>query len=169
MSASRAVFTAMIPKRRIISGWLVISCGRSRMRSRKSSICSYIVSRRSSDKVSELPAAKRIRPFIIRSMTEFCITSVNMEKAGRFGSSPSAPSTALAMLPTPDCRGRNSLGMAPFFHSRSRKAATLCPICRVVSFCGVKAAMWSRAFVRTTPVIFFGSIFTLMCPARSFT
>ena len=38
---------------------------------------------------------------------------VYMVKAGTSGFSPKQPKTALATFPTPDCRGRNSLGMIP--------------------------------------------------------
>ena len=45
--------------------------------------------------------------------------------------SPNAPSTALAMFPTPDCNGRKVDGMIPRFMSAARKSATFCPILSV--------------------------------------
>ena len=87
-------------------------------------------------------------------MTEFWITSVYISKGGILESRPKALNTALAMLPTPDCRGRNVEGIMPRFISAERKSATFCPILSVTGSGALNPRASSGMSTSTTPTIF---------------
>jgi len=152
-----AVLIEMMPKRRTTSGLLEISDGRRISLSRKKSISSYIPCRQSLVTVSEQALPNFTRPSRIKPITEFWITSVYISKAGIVWSRPNAPKTALAMLPTPDCNGRNVEGMIPRFISAARKSATFWPILSVIGSAAANERASSGQFVSTIPTIFFGS------------
>ena len=63
----------------------------------------------------EHPLANLHLPVFINPITASCITSVYISKAGTSGLFPNPPNTAFAMFPTPDCNGKNSLGIKPAF------------------------------------------------------
>ena len=88
---------------------------------------------------------------------EYELLKLLMRNAGIVLSRPSAPSTALAMFPTPDCNGRKVDGMIPRFMSAARKSATFCPILSVNGSAAAKERASSGQLVSTTPTIFFGS------------
>jgi hypothetical protein len=76
MSASIMPFIAMMPRRRISSGWLLISCGRSTMRSRNWS--RLAVSSSAASGLSERAVAEALcsLPECIMSSMPSCSTSV---------------------------------------------------------------------------------------------
>ena len=102
MSTSMAVLTEMMPSRRMISGLLLISCGRSTTRERKNFRLSYTRFSAGGVTVNEQLLANVTRPRSSRSTTESCSTSVYISNGGIPGWLPSAPRTELAMSPTPD-------------------------------------------------------------------
>ena len=159
ISASNAVFIVMIPKRRTISGLLLISPGRStnlflkksRLENTSSSTVLLIV--------REQPLAKRHFPSFINLITASCTTSVYISNTGTSGLLPNPLNTAFAIFPTPDCSGRNSFGIRPFFNWETKKLQTLSPIRVVTSSTGANSFTLSGKLVSTIPIILWGSTF----------
>ena len=95
------------------------------------------------------------------------MTSVYISNGGMLWSLPNALSTALAMFPTPDCKGRKVEGMMPFRRSAARNSATFCPILSVTGSGSWKPRASSGIFVSTIPTIFSGSTWMYGNPMRS--
>ena len=167
ISASRAVFIVISPRRRTTSGLLVISPGRSMILSWKNPIFWNTSFNLSSLTVREQLLANLHFPSFIKSITASCTTSVYISKAGMSGFEPKQAKTALAMFPTPDCKGRNWGGIKPDFNCCARKLQTLFPIFMVTSSTGANGFTPSRLSLSTIPMIFFGSTLTTGTPIQS--
>ena len=167
MSASRAVFIVMTPSRRITSGLFDISAGRMITLSWKRSMFSKNSFMASVENVMEHVLAKRHLPDSISLSTESWMTSVYISNGGMSALASRRASTAFAILPTPDCNGRNELGMRPSFSSLIKKLHTFSPIIIVVSSLGANGCPPSGKLVFTMPTIFSGSICSVGVPAKS--
>ena len=76
-------------------------------------------------------------------------------------------STALAMLPTPDCSGSRFGGRRPFFTSCSKNSMRWPAIFSEVASGGLKGRFRSGAWVSTIATIFDGSTRKVVWPMRS--
>ena len=76
--------------------------------------------------------------------------------SGWNGPSSSPRRTALAMLPTPDCRGRRDAGRRPPFTSYARNSKRFSAILCDMTSTGLNAVLRSGEFVSTTATIFSG-------------
>ena len=92
------------PKRRIISGLLLISRGRSTMLLRYKSGFSLYICHTFGDGVKAQPDACDTLPILIRLNTASCKISEYIFKFSYFDWD-NPIKTALAILPTPDCMG----------------------------------------------------------------
>ena len=168
ISNSSAVFIAIIPKRRTISGWFEISWGRNTSLSLYCSKLLNTCALQRSDKTIELPDAKLSLPASIRSNVESCSTSEYIVRSLKSESS-SPIITALAMLPMPACSGPKLAGNLFWATSSLKKLTKWRAIAAVSSSGSVTVENESLWLVKTIPTIFAGSIGIAVLPILSST
>ena len=167
-STSTMPFMPMQPSRRTSSGWLEISCGRMMMRSRKKSISRVKDACASGLRAKPVHEATRSTPLRSRSSMPSWMTSVNAVRS-RNPLLARPASTALGMLPTPDCSGSRSAGMR-FLAIWCCRNSIRCPAMRsLVASTGLNGLLRSGALVRTTATTRSGSTFSAVSPMRSST
>ena len=124
-------------------------------------VASLYMAQTRGDGVKAQPDALVIFPILIRSNTESCKISENIFRFSNFDFA-SPASTALAMLPTPDCIGNICSGILPWRCSFSRKSTRFSAIFILFSSGGVRFRTWSRisdstiASIRSIPQVRYG-------------
>ena len=153
MSASIMAFIPIMPRRRINSGLLVISCGRRMILLRKKSMFSLKRSSASGLNDNAVAEADNIFPLRIKSNIPSCSTSVKPVRLSN-GLSCKPASTAFATLPTPDCKGSRFFGSLPILTSCEKKSMICAAMLFDISSGSANLLLRSDASVRTIPAIF---------------